>query len=178
MDDVLRADCTFQVHKRSLLTFQRSRCWLVFLLWHSRSVASWKRWDAGSVPGLAQWVKDRCSCPCGLGINCDLNLIPGPGAPYAAEWQKKMLTSGRLSCSWNPATHSFPREEHTHYLLNEGSRGPIRWLGQPPSQDAWGTSISSSARFLSAKQKRDDCGLPETVPVKDCCSCLPFRKQV
>ena len=23
-------------------------------------VASWERWDAGSIPNLAQWVKDSC----------------------------------------------------------------------------------------------------------------------
>ena len=52
-------------------------------------VASWERWNAGSIPGLAQWVKDLTCCSCSLGHNCSSDLIPGPGTPYASGQPKK-----------------------------------------------------------------------------------------
>ena len=53
------------------------------------SAASWKHWDAGSLPGLAQGLRIRCCCRCGLGHTCSLDLIPGPGTPHATGQPKK-----------------------------------------------------------------------------------------
>ena len=41
--------------------------------------------DAGSVPGLAQWVKDFMLL-CGVGHNCGSDLIPDPQTPYVVGW--------------------------------------------------------------------------------------------
>ena len=55
-----------------------------FLLWAKGSVAYLQIQDAGSIPGPAQWVKRIwCCCSCSIGHNCSLDLIPGPGTPYA-----------------------------------------------------------------------------------------------
>ena len=49
------------------------------------SAASWECWDVGSIPSLTQWFKDLAF----LGHNCGLDLIPGPGIPYAEGQPKK-----------------------------------------------------------------------------------------
>ena len=51
--------------------------------------ASWEHWDTGSIPGLAQWVKDLHGHSFSLGLDCGSFLIPGLGTPYAARRQKK-----------------------------------------------------------------------------------------
>ena len=46
--------------------------------------------DTGSIPSLAQWVKGSSVChSCSIGHDCGLDLIPGPGTPYAVGWPKK-----------------------------------------------------------------------------------------
>ena len=45
---------------------------------------SLEHWDAGSIPHIAQWVKDLA-----LGRNCGLDLILGPEIPYASGQPKK-----------------------------------------------------------------------------------------
>ena len=51
------------------------------------SVVSLEHWDAGSIPGGAQWVKDgRC-------YSCGSDLIPGPGTPRVVRWPNKEKTS-------------------------------------------------------------------------------------
>jgi len=41
-------------------------------------VASLQLQDAGSIPGLAQWLKVSSIAAAGVGHNCGLDLIPGP----------------------------------------------------------------------------------------------------
>jgi len=48
-------------------------------------VASLERQDLGSIPGLAQWY----CCSCGVGRNCGLDLIAGPGTSCAMGQPKK-----------------------------------------------------------------------------------------
>ena len=56
-----------------------------FPLWHDGICGSlwdlgiWEPWDLGSIPGLAQWVKELWS----------LDPIPGPGTLYATWLPKK-----------------------------------------------------------------------------------------
>ena len=35
--------------------------------------------EAGSIPGLTQWVKDWCCCGCGIGWQLQLQFNPWPG---------------------------------------------------------------------------------------------------
>ena len=37
-----------------------------------------------------------CCHSCVLSHNCGLDLIPGPGAPYAAEWPKKERKGNKI----------------------------------------------------------------------------------
>ena len=52
--------------------------------------ASWERWDKGSIPDPAQWVKDLALPQLWLRLRLWLksDLIPGPRAPYAEGQQK------------------------------------------------------------------------------------------
>lgn len=47
----------------------------------TESAAFLERWDSGSIPSPAQWVKDQ--------VLPQLQLIPGPGTPYAEQLPKK-----------------------------------------------------------------------------------------
>ena len=47
--------------------------------------ASMEHWDAGSMPDLAQCVKDLAFLELGIGLNCGSDLICGLGTPYAAK---------------------------------------------------------------------------------------------
>ena len=49
------------------------------------SVVSWECWDTGSIPGLAQRVKD----PVSQQLRLRSDRIPGRGTPYATGWPKK-----------------------------------------------------------------------------------------
>ena len=46
---------------------------------------SWECWDTGSIPGLAQRVKD----PVSQQLRLRSDRIPGRGTPYATGWPKK-----------------------------------------------------------------------------------------
>ena len=45
------------------------------------SVVSLQHQDASSISSLAQCIKGSGDASCGLGCNCDSELIPGPGTP-------------------------------------------------------------------------------------------------
>lgn len=53
-------------------------------------------WHLGSTgmrvpsPALAQLLVDPRCCSCGLGCHCSMDLISGPGIPYAAGLPKKI----------------------------------------------------------------------------------------
>ena len=52
------------------------------------SVASWEHWDVGSIPTLAQRVKDPALPQLWLKSQQQLDLIPDPGASSATERPK------------------------------------------------------------------------------------------
>ena len=54
-------------------------------------MASWDRWDLGSVPSPAQWVKDPLLPWLQLRSQLQLGSDPWPGmgTPCAVEWPKK-----------------------------------------------------------------------------------------
>jgi len=56
--------------------------------------ALWKQWDAGSIPGHAQRVKDLVLPKLRLGHICSSDLIPGLETPYAMP-KKKEKKEGR-----------------------------------------------------------------------------------
>ena len=49
-------------------------------------------WDAGSIPGLAQWDQIRNCHSCSIGRSCGLDLLPGQGTPCAVGGQKRNKT--------------------------------------------------------------------------------------
>ena len=55
------------------------------------SASAWERWDMGSIPSPAQWVKDPALLQLKLHSQLNSDLIPGPGAPYAAGRSKKKV---------------------------------------------------------------------------------------
>ena len=48
--------------------------------------------------GLMMW----CCHSCSVGYNCDLDLIPGPGTPYAVGWpkEKREKKKKKRRCIW------------------------------------------------------------------------------
>ena len=56
-----------------------------------KSEVSLERYDAGSIPSPAQWVRDPVwvSSSCRVGHNYGSDLIPGPGTPYTVEQPQK-----------------------------------------------------------------------------------------
>ena len=75
------------------------------------------REDAGSIPGLARWVKDRCCCGCGIGqaataLTPRLTWDP-PCARSAAVKRKKEVKSLSFcmttQCAASPSLHSSPQ---------------------------------------------------------------------
>ena len=59
------------------------------------SAASWECWDAGLIPGPAQWFKDPVLTQLWLRLQLCSDLIPGPGTPHVPEWPKK-----KKNCFW------------------------------------------------------------------------------
>ena len=62
------------------------------------SVVSWERWDTGSIPGPAQWIKDPVLLHLWLGLQLCLRSDPWPGNStccQAAKKEKKGIQSGR-----------------------------------------------------------------------------------
>ena len=63
------------------------------------SAASWERWDAGLIPGGAQWVKDPVSSSHGLVRGCGSDLIPGPGAMEQQKTKTRRVSIFKKLCS-------------------------------------------------------------------------------
>ena len=56
-----------------------------FLLWHNKLAESWEQWDGGSIPGLAQWVKDSTFPKLQLGSDPSIYCAAhAPSPPPAA----------------------------------------------------------------------------------------------
>ena len=93
---------------------------------------SWEHWDAGSISGLAQWVRIWCCCSCGLGPNCSLDLIPGSSICCGEAKKKKKKKKDRDQPRWGGAVH----------------------LSHPPSS-AWERGVTSSNWALHLLWRRN-----------------------
>ena len=64
------------------------------------SPVSLGHWDAGSIPSLAQWVKDLALSS---SSNYGSDLIPALGIPYATRWPKKKKQKKHAAAQWHYA---------------------------------------------------------------------------
>ena len=52
----------------------------------------WYLWSTGTQvqsPSQQSDLRIQHCSTCGIGLNCSLDLIPGPGTPYAQGWKKR-----------------------------------------------------------------------------------------
>ena len=80
------------IHADEILYFWSSHCGIM------GSAASWKLWDTGSIPGLAQWVKDPILMQLQLRLRLWLISDPWPGSSIchgAAKNEEREKKKGR-----------------------------------------------------------------------------------
>ena len=109
------------------------------------SVTSWERWDAGLIPGLAQWIKDPELLPLRSRSQLQLGSNPWPGElhmPWSGQKRKKEKTEcfhlwrkvwlwDCLGCKafalWSPVSRVSPDEEAADAPAHPPECPHLRW---------------------------------------------------